>query len=221
MPSRPFCEEIFCASISAEMDDFCKENAWPVNHPLVMLDPQGRPCLCLCSGGYGASAFGAPVLDSGGSFKEIESFVAGEDVMAAGVTLEWAPRPVVFSRGTTRVFRQMNVVLVQYENKEMSVIGDHLFLVAGHGNDRILKRADRLTAEDRLISPIGEPVEITGLYTGQLLSRFHHVGATSRVPVGDNLHDLDGHLLNTNGVVSADYIVTLSVRNGGVAGFSV
>lgn len=155
------------------------------------------------------------VQEGNGSFKAIETYVEGDEVMAAGTGLQWAPQPVVFSGGTTGASRQKFTVLVRYANTAIAVTSDHLFLLAG--DDGILKRADRLTIEDRLVSPDGTPVEITGVHIGDYLAGFHHVAASSKSAVDAGL---DGHLLNTNGVVSADYVVQITARTTDVAGFS-
>jgi hypothetical protein len=154
------------------------------------------------------------VQEGSSSFKAIETYVVGDEIMASGTDLAWVPRPVVFSAGTTGASRQKNTVLVRYENTAIAVTHDHLFLLAG--DDRELKRADRLTTEDRLVSPEGNPVEIRGVHIGEYLAGFHHVAATNTDPIGEGL---DGHLLNTNGVVSADYAVQVTALSQSISGF--
>jgi hypothetical protein len=156
------------------------------------------------------------VQEGSGAFKAIETYVEDDEVLAAGVGLNWKTERVVFSGGTTGASRQKYTVLVRYENTAIAVTSDHLFLLAGQ--DHALKRADRLTTEDQLVSPTGEPVEIKGVHIGDYLAGFHHVAASSKdSPVDDNL---DGHLLNTNGIVSADYVVQITARSTDVAGFN-
>jgi len=92
------------------------------------------------------------------------------------------------------------------------VTNDHLLLL----QDRTLKRADRLTTNDVLVSPQGESVPITGVHIGDYLAGFHHIATSLDSPDAD----LSGRLLNTNGVVSADYVVQLRARaEEDVAGF--
>ncbi|MDT0443516.1 Hint domain-containing protein [Streptomyces johnsoniae] len=203
------CEQAHCRLYDEEIYQVCIDISWPVNHPILTRDAHGV-CYCSCS----CLAFGTMVQEGGGSFKAIETFVRGDAVMAAGTALRWRPRPVVFSGGTTGVSRQKYTVLVRYADTAIAVTSDHLFLLAGE--ERVLKRADRLTTEDFLVSPEGEPVAVKGVHIGDYLAGFHHVAASSKEPVGE---DLEGHLLNTNGVVSADYLVQLTAHSSDVAGF--
>src|SRR4029077_10191917 len=116
-----------------------------------------------------------------------------------------------FSQGTSGASRQKYTVVVTYADTAIAVTSDHLFLM----RDQTLKRADRLTPGDILVSPGGKPVPVNSVHIGDYLAGFHHI-ATSKEAPGP---DLEGHLLNTNGVVSADYTVQLFARNDDVEGF--
>jgi hypothetical protein len=188
----------------------CKKAGWPVGMPVFTVEPGGNPdgCYCVCS----CLAFGTMVQAGDGSFKSIETYVVGDQVMASGADLSWSSKGVEFSAGTSSSSRQKFAVLVLYANTAIAVTSDHLFLMA----DRTLKRADRLTTNDVLVSPDGGEVPIQGVHIGDYISGFHHV-ATSKEDPGDSL---DGHLLNTGGVVSADYAVQLFARTTDVAAYS-
>lgn len=201
------CSSAHCSGADAEINTLCKELGWPVNHPVLTRDDQG-PCICSCS----CLAFGTPVQTGDGSFRAIEQYVVGDTVMASGLSLEWSSKEVAFSAGTSGVSRQKFTVLITYGDTALAVTSDHLFLIQSGA----LKRADRLTPNDVLVSPRGEPVPIRSVHIGDYLAGFHHV-ATSKAAPGA---DLQGHLLNTNGVVSADYAVQLFARNDDVKGFS-
>jgi hypothetical protein len=149
-------------------------------------------------------AFGTLVQDGRGSLKAIETFVVGDNIMAAGKDLHWSPEPVVYSGGTSSASQQDSMVMIQYAGTAIVVTVDHLFLLADKPAQ--LRRADRLTTRDKLVSPTGESIPITGVHVGHYSGGIHHVVATSKELPSDNL---DGHLLNTNGVVSADYAVQL------------
>ena len=201
------CSSAHCSGADAEINTLCKELDWPVNHPVLTRDDQG-PCICTCS----CLAFGSPVQTGDGSYRAIEAYVIGDEVMASGVSLQWSPKRVVFSQGTSGVSRQKFTVLVTYQDRALAVTSDHLFLL----RDGSLKRADRLAPGDILVSPAGEPIPINSVHIGDYLAGFHHI-ATSKEPPGP---DLEGHLLDTNGVVSADYIVQLYARQDDVKGFT-
>ncbi|MER5886158.1 Hint domain-containing protein [Streptomyces sp. NPDC001941] len=204
------CDSAHCSGADAQLNEICKQEGWPVGHPVLTRDAQGA-CVCTCS----CLAFGTPVEDGGGQPKAIEAYVVGDEVMTAGADLAWTASPVVYSGGTDGPSRQKFAVLVRYAETVLVVTSDHLFLLADEGSP--LKRADRLAVGDRLVGRDGAPVAVTGVHIGDFIAGFHHIAATSKEPVGE---DLTGHLLNTNGVVSADYTVQLYARTADVAGFS-
>ena len=194
------CSSAHCSAVDAEINQICKDLGWPVNHPVLTRDSQG-PCTCSCS----CLAFGTLVQDSESQFKAIETFKVGDAVRAAGKDLVWDQKEVKFSQGTTGASRQKYAVVVQYLDREIVVTSDHLFLM----QDKTLRAADRLAPGDMLTSPEGDPVEIKSVYVGDYLAGFHHI-ATSKSEPGP---DLAGHLLNTNGVVSADYMVQIFYKS--------
>jgi hypothetical protein len=66
-----------------------------------------------------------------------------------------------------------------------------------------------LTTEDNLVSPQGEWVSIQSVHIGTYYSGFHNIVATSTDPPGE---DLEGHLLNTQDIISGDYLLQLQAR---------
>jgi hypothetical protein len=132
--------------------------------------------------------------------------------------LDWQPAPVVFSSGTSIASQQPDTVLVVYGNDAILVTSDHLFLVRDENDGMTLLRADRLTTEDHLVSPQGESVPIRSVHLGTYYAGFHNIVATSTDPPGE---DLEGHLLNTQDVISGDFLLQLQARqNEAVPGFS-
>ena len=200
------CASAHCSGADAEINEICKQAGWPVNHPVLTRDAQG-PCTCSCS----CLAFGTPVQASDGDFKAVEAYVVGDHVLAAGKDLAWGAQAVVFSQGTTGASRQKFTVVAEYADTAIAVTSDHLFLMS----DGRLKAADRLAPGDELVDPNGGSVPIKSVYIGDYLAGFHHI-ATSKTPPNENL---DGHLLNTNGVVSADYTVQICYKNDDQRGF--
>ena len=200
MASRP-CQSAHCSGANAEINEICKQLGWPVSHPVETRDALG-PCVCSCS----CLAYGTPVEAADGSQRAIESYVVGDAIKAAGLSLQWRSAEVVFSGGTTGASRQKYTVLVAYGDTSIAVTSDHLFLMP----DGKLKAADRLTLDESLVDPSGKPVPVTGVFIGDYFSGFHHVATSKQLP-GPDLND---HLLNTNGVVSADYTLQLFYRGG-------
>jgi hypothetical protein len=197
------CEEAHCHS--QEVLDVCKEVYGENNYaskPVASRDSMGA-CKCTCS----CLAFDTPVADSLTSMRAIQEFKGrsesepGDFVLAAGSNLQWTQKEVFFSGGTSRGAKQPNAILVEYGNDFIVTTADHLFLMP----DGKLKMANRLSVRDQLVQPDGQTVQVTSVRMGDYYSGFHHI-ATSK---GDPRGNLDDHLLNTNGVVTADYAVQL------------
>ncbi len=191
------CSAAHCSGADAELNEICKGEGWPVGHPVLTRDANG-PCTCTCS----CLSLGTPIEVSAGQFKPVEHFQVGDSVLAADVNLQWVPTRVAFSNGTSSGVQPLTI-FIEYEGGELIVTPDHLFLLP----DGRLTRADRLSPNDELVSPDGSAVKIRGLDIGTYVGGLHHIATTTDIP-----KDLGGHLLNTNGVVSADYAVQLTFR---------
>lgn len=198
------CDEPHCHS--EEVKQACIEIYGPDygNKPVVGRKPNGQPCKCVCS----CMAFDTQVAISATATKAIQDFKAktgtslGDTVYAAGANLQWSQKDVVFSGGTNRGTKQSNAVFVGFGDDEFIVTtGDHMFLMPGGK----LRLASKLVVGDKLVRPDGTPVAITGVLRGDFYSGFHHIATSFDDPKGN----LDGHLLATAGVVSADFTVQL------------
>jgi hypothetical protein len=190
------CSAAHCSGADAELNEICKSEGWAVSHPVLTRDESG-PCQCHCS----CLALGTPVAIAQGQFKPIQDFKVGDKVLATGINLQWVEKEVAFSNGTTGASVQPHSVFIEYGNSSLIVTADHLFLMP----DKKLKRADRLTINDKLMASNGGELEIKSVSMGTYYGGFHHIATTTEKP-NDNL---DGHLLDTNGIISADYAVQL------------
>jgi hypothetical protein len=123
-------------------------------------------------------------------------------VLAAGSDLQWSQREVLFSGGTHIGSKQPNSILIEFGDGEfVACTGDHLFLLASGK----LRMASRLAPGDELTRPDGTAVTVGAVHRGDFYSGFHHIATSRDDPKGV----LDGHLLITAGVVSADFTVQL------------
>jgi hypothetical protein len=200
MPIRP-CSQAHCSKADPEIYEVCVQNGLPAGYPVLTKDENG-PCTCSCS----CLAFGTPVQIDAAEYEAIEQIRVGDEVLAAGKDLQWSKQRVEFSQGTTGASRQPYTVLITYLDTAMAVTSDHVFLMA----NKMLKTADHLTVDDELLAPDGLPVPIKSVHIGDYTAGFHHIATKKALPNAD----LSGHLLNTNGVVSADYIVQIAMRSG-------
>ena len=190
------CSAAHCSGADAELNAICKQEGWAIGHPVITRDAQG-PCQCHCS----CLALDTPVASGPGIYREIQNLEVGDDVWACGVDLSFRKHTVEFSDGTQGKSAQPFSIFLEYGDTQLIVTSDHLFLLP---NGK-LKRADRLSTEDRLVAPDGSEVVIRSVSMGTFYGGFHHVATSRTDPKGN----LDGHLLDTNGVISADYAVQL------------
>lgn len=170
-----------------------RDAKWPIT--VIGSDGNTRYCGCSCF------AFGTPIAVSEFQFKPIEELRVGDDVMAAdtnGTGLTWRKQKVCMSSGTRQKSDQQEMIEIRYgKNKVLVVTPNHLFLIAGGK----LKRANCLVSgQDQLIDDKGNAVLITQIFYGVIEGGVHHI-ATSLNPSRES----NGHLLNSNGIVSADF----------------
>jgi hypothetical protein len=164
-------------------------------------------CYCCCS----CFAASTPVADPQG-FRPIGDYLIGDEVLTAfrtGDSWTWQPATVQYSNGspaTTATGPGVGnlMYLIEYGTKQ-SVLAtpNQLFLLP----DGKLRRANQLTpGTDSLVGVNGTPVAIGRISTGFYKGPIHHI-ATQMVSYGDFSGKIDGHLINTNGVVAGDYLL--------------
>ena len=152
-------------------------------------------CSCFANGTLIASPTGA---------KKIEDYQVGDKVLAAGITgaagstnLEWSPARVGFSFGTSDGTQQGMVYLRYGSRTTMICTPDQLFLLA---TGKMI-RADRLVpGRDQFVSPGGTPVALYEISLGVYKGGVHHIATKP-----DFKGDLQGHLLNSAGIVAGDF----------------
>lgn len=134
--------------------------------------------------------------------KPVQDFKVGDKVLAAGTSLDFTPLTVQFSDGTREIVNQLNAIHLDYgDQKKMIVTPDHVFYLF----DGTIKRADTLTLDDQLVSATDKgPVKINSIENAPVKNGFHHISTSTSMPTS-----LEGHLINVEGIVSADYAVQL------------
>ncbi|MFC4304503.1 Hint domain-containing protein [Cohnella boryungensis] len=136
--------------------------------------------------------------------RAIESFQTGDQVLAAGSSLSWTTAKIQFSNGTGPEGHQPMVCIRYGDAGTLIVTPDHPFLLPS-GN---LKRASRLVpGGDRLVSASGLPVEIHELSVGEFVGGVHNIAASYSFT-----GSMDGHLLQSEGIVSGDFTLQIHMR---------
>jgi hypothetical protein len=204
------CTASHCGSVSTPINNTCKKNGWPVNHLVLVCDPvTGDCCNCTCS----CLAYGTPVAIPSGT-KAIQTIALGDQVLAADTNFQWTPMPVEFSDGTGPDSVQPQMVFVTYGQPEQTIIVtlDHTFLQAGGK----LIRANMLIVGDSLLGPGGEEVKILNIQVKNYVGGVWNIATSHEQPTS-----LNGHLINTQGVISGDYAVQLFYDDLSKQGFTV
>jgi hypothetical protein len=135
----------------------------------------------------------------GTNWKSIQSIKTGDQILAMGADGIWKLTDVVSSAGlgdTTKPFPYAIFVTVS-TGASLIVSPDHVFYMP----DGSLKRADRLTPTDSLSLADRQPAKITALTSGVYYGPMWNV----TVSKDESPTTPFGHLINTAGVISADW----------------
>ncbi|WP_430444184.1 MAG: Ig-like domain-containing protein [Pseudomonas piscis] len=194
------CKAQHCSGVSTQINNTCKANGWPVNHLVLVCDSTGACCNCTCS----CLAFDTPVRQSATQTKSIQTFVVGDPVLAYDPNGQSQVRDVAFSNGTTVTSVQPEMAYVSFlvgkDEITVTVTMNHTFL----GADRKLIQAQMLRPGYQVMLANGTPTEVTRLevksYTGGVWNISTSIGQPT---------NLDGHLIDTDGILSGDFSVQL------------
>jgi hypothetical protein len=220
-PQAVLCVDWVCKSVPDYIYKFCHcqppnppQNPCPYagNSPVPVYKDSGGICYCCCS----CFAWHTPIAVPDGDPKPIQTFVVGDNVLAAGADLKWTPYEVEFSDGIPPgpdYGKTMFSIYYQLPEGVSSLIvtADHVFLLS----DGKLRRSEFLIpGKDSLMSADGKPVPVLSIEVGGWFGGVHHI-ATS----GDPATSVEGHLLNSKGIVTGDWALQIAdIEGGAVAG---
>jgi hypothetical protein len=224
-PKATLCAQWVCEqnTTAAQVAKFCHcQSPYPppppgqpcphgANTPVVVFDTPTSTCFCCCS----CFAYGTPVATAPGQYRAIETFAVLDPVLAAGGDLQWKELTVEFSNGVLPHSEHGKTMMTVYYGdvaapRSLVVTPDHVFLLASGK----LKRAEMLVpGTDQLVDPQGNPVALLAKETGGWFGGVHHIATTKTVAVS-----LEGHLLDSNGVVTGDWAVQIADLEGGALG---
>lgn len=199
-PGNVWCGDDVCAAIQATVDHHCNAAGYrPDDAWLLFAGNPPKQCSCCCSC-YGHDT---PIEVQPGIFFKVQDIRTGDRILAAGLGLNWLPTEVSFASGMqtdTPVYPVLNVFYQagRRDFRLLQVTDDTLFLMASGR----LKSAQILVPGDRLRRADGGEARVIGPVV-----KGHTVGVHS-IELGpfDGVN-LDGHLINSNGVVTADFSV--------------
>lgn len=146
-------------------------------------------------------AGGTNVAVPGGGWRAVELFQVGDKVLALNAAEEWEERVVQFSNGTgSGSVIPMAIYILFEDQRELIVTPDHVLML----QTRVLKQAQALSPGEYLLGADLKPVRIVKVERGEWQGRIHNI-ATSGGPQDGPA----GHLLNTAGVISGDFMVQI------------
>jgi hypothetical protein len=193
------CENSHCSFQQGNVNQICKDEKWPVGHKVLVCDTTGYCCNCTCS----CFVHGTQVSIPGNKFEAIQKIRVKDKVLAAGVNLNWQEADVMFSNGTSEDSVSFLLEISYKEGdqiKKLVCTEDQPLLMPS----KLLKRADKLTAGNTLVLSDGGTAEVVEIKHVTVENGVHHISTGILKP-----NSLDGHLLNIQGVVAADYVVQL------------
>lgn len=185
----------------------CSAMGLPPDTPFMTFDPEanggkGAYCYCCCS----CMTRDTPLEQSPGEYVLIQDVNAGDPLLVAGEDLKWKPGVVKQRTGDTEpaTYEGMYLLVYKFEEEEaprlIFVTPDHLFMRA---DDRKLKAVQHLVPGEPLMRNDGRAATVVFVSRGAYHTEIHTIEMEGNFD-GKNL---DGHLLNANGLVTTDYQV--------------
>ncbi len=198
----PLCADCSNPDVAGYVAEVCQDPYWWPGYPVVMAI-QGSQCTCLCPDDQAkAMVVAAPAAANGepGALRLHETG-EGEQVMAAGLDLQWRPAAVV-SRSVVHRLAPITAVKVHTEGGGATLGPDQLVLTAG----RLLTPALALAVGDRLATPDGGEQTVTEV---RQLPQYSLPLPFLALALDPPDASLSGRLLALNNFVVGDYSLQL------------
>lgn len=205
-PYNKFCSLKHCEDVSFNIGQHCGiDPAFPIDQPIFGFDTyEKRYCYCCCT----CFTNETPIEVLPGKFAMIERLNSGDIVMAAGVDLNWKHCAVENRTGSTDQGDIPGLFYISYllygkeDSNYLLVTIDHLFLMY---DLKVLQRVQTLMPGDKIMGADGNPAIVQFVLKGSHYTTIQSIELEGVV----DMKTLDGHLLNSNGVVTADYAVQI------------
>ncbi len=209
-----YCDDIdpgHCGKIQDKINKYCKHNGLGGDTPVPQVARDGRDCWCCCS----CFAYDTPIEVTPGEFKFIQDIGMNETVLTTGPHVNsWAPK-LVTEIGGMAIDTEMDCMYYLLARMEgvkeddlryLITTADHLYLLP----DGTLRPVQELHPGDRIRKADGGVATVLFAIPGKYTGGVRHI-ATGPYEKGE---PIDGHLLNSNGLVTADLAVQLAHYSG-------
>lgn len=195
----------YCVFASTKLNEHCNSMKYNVDDPAPTFDFCNQEwCYCCCT----CFALGTLIETSPENFIAIEKINSGDQVLTSGVDLVWKSNKVDYRDGSLSLTTLPGLYCVRYiiegeiEPHDIIVSPDHLFLM---NTSRTLKKVQHLIPGNKLTTKDGKSAIVQFVAIGSYITALQTIQMEGEV----NLNTLEGHLLNSNGVITADYAVQL------------
>lgn len=208
------CTPAGCQKVFEGIKAHCEGQKLADGTPVISYDDnlygpgKGGICYCCCS----CLSYGTLIERAPGDFVPAEKVIKGTSILAAGMSLQWAPRQVTADVGFVINGTADFLHTVRYEwpqeasgFRDLIVTQDHLFLRA----DGKLIAAQDIQGGEMLRRADGGEARVILRTGGSQASAVHTIELGE---FKDN--NLDGHLMNTFGLVTTDYSVQAAYAQG-------
>lgn len=211
-PYNVSCTSAFCEQTSFARGVHCSTRGLPMDTPVLSWDPNlngGQACYCCCS----CFSLDTPIEVNKNVYTLIQDIHGGDEIVACGLDLVWRPTKVKYRTGDLERSNIPGFYYVEYlvpgeqTNRSLLVTVDHLFLMR---NPRYLKKVQFLTPGEELMTPDGNGAAVQHVSHGSYYTSVQSIEMNGKL----NPRTLDGHLINSNGVVTADYAVQVYYEMG-------
>ncbi len=197
------CTGAFCAKTRPARDSHCQTFGLDPDTPQLSFDPAlNSSCYCCCS----CYTLNTPIAVAKDEFALIQDIVEGDTILTTGSDLVWRPGKVESRSGEIEPSMISGLYLVRYKmdgeqnTRDLIVTADHLFMMA---SDQKLKKVQELIPNNGLLSADGTIARVVFVVYGDYDTAIQSIQMEGTFD-GKNL---DGHLINANGIVSTDFKV--------------
>ncbi|TDC94553.1 hypothetical protein [Actinomadura sp. 7K507] len=210
-----YCDKIspgWCGHVQGKINEYCKHNGLGGDVPVPQYNPStGDDCYCCCS----CFAYGTPIEVAPQLYKLVQSIQVGEPVLATGTDLNgWQPRTVTELGGIAPEVQVDFMLTSKFklqngEERFLITTADHLFLNADPDGPTLIP-VQSLRPGDEVRQADGGTARVSFVTWTQFSGGVRHFMLGDYRPG----QPLDGHLVNSNGLVTADLSVQLEHYGG-------
>ena len=200
------CSVNHCKIVQTSINKYCTHSGKPTDWPVPQVE-NGKECYCCCS----CFAYFTPIEMSKGEFKWVQDIELNEKVIATNRNVsEWKEQEVTDLSGIAPGVKVSFMLYIVYQMEDnlnpesfnhIITTADHLFLLP----DGTLRPIQDLRPGDMIRKADGGEAKIVSITAGNYDKGIRHISLGELVP-----GEVDGHLLNSNGVVTADFSVQLA-----------